>query len=77
MGIPSPAMVKIFKVKEEVLTEKYVIGSFVVCPNSFERVTALLFNALTNKKRPLFKTMEEAIDWVKNEQTTKDKFETI
>ncbi|MBW1847672.1 MAG: hypothetical protein JRJ27_11115 [Deltaproteobacteria bacterium] len=77
MGVPPPKMIKDFQKKEQLLADKYVIDSCVFCPNPFERIATQLFNVIKRKKHPIFKTMEEAIEWVRKEQETRGRFEPL
>lgn len=74
MGMASAKLVSEYQKKEKPLNEKYVIDYCVICTKPLEKIAVYLFNILMGKKNPIFKTKEEAIEWVLKEQETKGRF---
>lgn len=74
MGVASVKFVKEYQKRVKPLNEKYVIDFCVTCSSSFEKVTVQLFNVLMREKHPIFKTREEAVNWVLKEQEEKGRF---
>ena len=74
MGIASVSVVTEYQKKAEPLIDKYLVDYCVVCTNPLEKLTVNLFNILMGKRRPIFKTKEEAIKWVLKEQETRGRF---
>lgn len=74
MGMVSMKLVKYYQQKEKPLNEKYLIDYCVVCSKTMEKIATQLFNILMGRKNPIFRTREEAIDWILNEQETRGKF---
>ena len=74
MGMASVKIVQDYHNKEKPLLEKYVINFCTVCSKPLERMAAQLFNVLMREKHPTFKTMEEATNWIQQEQEKKGRF---
>jgi hypothetical protein len=74
MGVAPVKFVKEYQNKVKPLNEKYVIDFCVICSSSFEKITVQLFNVLMREKHPIFKTREEAVNWVLKEQEEKGRF---
>lgn len=74
MGMASVKYVKDYHEKVKPLNEKYVIDFCVVCSKPLEKAAVHLFNVLMREKHPIFKTREEAVNWVLKEQETRGRF---
>ncbi|MBW1983289.1 MAG: hypothetical protein JRI53_01100 [Deltaproteobacteria bacterium] len=74
MGMASVKFVKDYQQKVKPLNEKYVIDYSVICSKPLEKIAVQLFNVLMREKHPVFKTREEAIDWVLKEQRKRGRF---
>jgi len=46
----------------------------VICSKPLEKIAAQLFSVLMREKHPVFKTKEEAIDWITKEQESRGRF---
>jgi len=77
MGMASTKFVKEFQKREKPLVDKYVIDICMVCSNVLEKIAVQIFNALMNQKKSIFKTKEEALEWIFKEQETRGKFEPV
>jgi len=74
MGMASVKLVKDYHKKQKPLIEKHIIDYCVICSKPLEKIAAQLFNILMGEKHPIFKTKEEAFNWVLKEQETKGRF---
>jgi hypothetical protein len=74
MGMPSVKLVKYFHEKEKPLNDKHIIDYCVICTKPLLKISALLFNTLMRRKSMIFKTRQEAVDWVLKEQETRGRF---
>ena len=74
MGMAPAKLVNEFHGKLKPLLEKHVIDYCVISSNPLEKMAALLFGLLTGEKHPIFKTKQEALDWVLKEQETRGRF---
>jgi hypothetical protein len=74
MGMAQVKYVKAYQEKVKPLNEKYVIDYCVICSKPLEKVAVQLFNVLMREKHPVFKTREDAVNWVLKEQETRGRF---
>ena len=77
MGMASPKIVSYYQNQVKPILEKYLIDYCVICEKTMERIAAQLFNILMREKHPIFRTMDEAMDWTIKEQETKGRFVTL
>jgi len=77
MGMASVSVITEYQKKAEPLLDMYLIDYCVVCSSALEKITVNLFNILMGQKRPIFKTREEATEWVLKEQKTQGRFVPI
>ena len=74
MGMAPHKIISYYKDKADEVADKYVVDFCIVCEKTMERMAAQLYNILTREQHPIFKTKDEAIDWVLKEQETKGRF---
>jgi len=72
--LANPKIIAYYTKKVTPILDKYIIDYCIICEKPFERIAAQLFNSLAKEKHPIFKTMDEAMDWVLKEQETKGRF---
>ena len=77
MGMAPANIVKDFQKKEKLLVDKYVIDICMICSKTLEKIAVQLFNILMRQKHSIFKTKEEALEWVLREQETRGKFKPL
>jgi len=74
MGMASPKLVSYYQKLVKPIIDKYLIDFCVISEKTMERIAAQLFNVLIREKHPIFRTMDEAMDWVLKEQETRGRF---
>ncbi|MCJ7771658.1 MAG: hypothetical protein MUP22_00835 [Desulfobacterales bacterium] len=74
MGMASVKLITAYQEKDKYISAKYLIDYCGICSKPLEKIAAQLFNILRGEKHPIFKTREEAIEWVLKEQETKGRF---
>ena len=74
MGMASPKLVSYYHKKLSEIVDKYLIDFCVICDKALERIAAQLFNILMREKHPIFRTMDEAVDWTIKEQEARGRF---
>jgi len=73
-GIASPKLIAHYEKKVTPIVDKYVIDYGTICEKAFERIAVQLFMVITKEKHPIFKSMDEAMDWVLKEQEKRGRF---
>ncbi|MEZ4813051.1 MAG: hypothetical protein R2883_06170 [Caldisericia bacterium] len=71
------SLVKEFSKTGKQNTEKYVMGEVMVCNNPIQKAFSLLFNAVRGVKSPIYKTVDEAVEYVLKRQETEGKSEPL
>jgi len=72
--LANPKLISYYEKKVTPIINKYVADYCIICEKGFERIAAQFFMVLTKEKHPIFKTMEEAMDWVLKEQEARGRF---
>ena len=74
MGMASTKLVQYYKEQIKPIIDKYIIDYCTVCEKTMERIAVQLFNVLMRDKHPIFKTIDEAMEWTLKEQEARGRF---
>ena len=73
-GLAKPKHISHYEKKVAPIIDKYLADYCIICEKGFERIAAQLFMILTKENHSVFKTLDEAVDWVIKEQEVRGRF---
>ncbi len=73
MTLPKPAYAFLYARGSKVLAEKFVIGHCTVGTKLHSRITNIFYNRVSGRINPMFKSKDEAVKWIIEQQKIKGK----
>jgi hypothetical protein len=73
MTLPRSSYAFLYARGSKVLAEKFVIGHCMVGTKLHSRITNIFYNRISGRINPMFKTRDEAIKWILEQQKIKGK----
>ena len=74
LEVASPRLVSLYHELISPYSKENVYDFAIVCANLLQRIITHMFNVLNRRKRPIFKTVEEAEAWILEKQETVGRF---